>query len=50
MLVKQLLNIADSAQTNLSEAIARSDEDGRYHEFARVTVAQQEVAGPTLAS
>jgi hypothetical protein len=45
VLVKQLLNIADTAQTNLSEAIARGDEDGRYHEYARVTVAQQEVAG-----
>jgi hypothetical protein len=45
VLVKQLLNIADSAQTNLQEAVARGDEDGRYHEFARVTVAQQEVAG-----
>jgi hypothetical protein len=45
VLVKQLLNIADTAQTNLSEAIARGDEEGRYHEFARVTVAQQEVAG-----
>jgi len=45
VLVKQLLNIADTAQTNLQEAITRGDEEGRYHEYARITVAQQEVAG-----
>jgi hypothetical protein len=42
--MKQLMNIAETASTNLQEAIARSDDDGRYHEFARITIAQQEVA------
>ncbi len=41
--VKQLMNIAEGAKTNLSEDIARGDEDGRYHEFGRVTIAQQQV-------
>jgi hypothetical protein len=39
---KQLLNIADQAQTNMQEAIARGDEDARYHEFGRVTIAYQQ--------
>lgn len=42
--VKQLMNIAEAANTNLSEAIARNDEEGRYHEFGRITIAQQQVA------
>lgn len=40
--LKQLLNIADQAKTNLDEAIARGDEDARYHEFGRVTIALQQ--------
>ena len=42
--VKQLLNIADAASTNMSEAIARRDEEGRYHEFGRLTIANQQVS------
>jgi hypothetical protein len=42
--IKQLLNIADSAKTNMQEAIARSDEEGRYHEFGRVTIAEQQIS------
>jgi hypothetical protein len=42
--VKQLLNIAEAASTNLSEAIARGDEEGRYHEFGRITIAAQQVS------
>ena len=45
--VKQLLNIGESASTDMSEAIARGDEDGRYHQFSRITIAQQQVAGLT---
>jgi hypothetical protein len=42
--VKQLLNIAEAASTNMQEAIARKDEEGRYHEFGRITIAHQQVA------
>jgi hypothetical protein len=41
--VKQLMNIAEGAKTNLSEDITKGDEDGRYHEFGRITIAQQQV-------
>ncbi|MFH0902082.1 MAG: hypothetical protein V2A73_15740 [Pseudomonadota bacterium] len=40
--VKQLLNIAESANINLQEAIARNDEDTRHHEFGRITIAYQQ--------
>jgi hypothetical protein len=40
--VKQLLNIAESANTNLQEMIARADEEGRYHEFGRIQIAHQQ--------
>jgi hypothetical protein len=40
--LKQLTNIAQQAKTNLQEAIARGDEDARYHEFGRITVASQQ--------
>ena len=40
--LKQLLNIADVANNNMSEAIARGDEDARYHEFGRITIAYQQ--------
>ena len=42
--VKQLMNIADQAITNMQEAIARNDDEGRYHEFGRVTIAHQQVS------
>jgi hypothetical protein len=42
--VKQLLNIAEEADTNLQEAIARNDEEARYHEFSRITIAAQQVS------
>jgi hypothetical protein len=45
--VKQLMNIADQARNNLEEAIARGDEEGRYHEFGRVTIVAQQ--GQTLS-
>lgn len=41
--VKQLLNIGETANTNMQESIARRDEDGRYHEFGRITIANQQV-------
>jgi hypothetical protein len=40
--LKQLMNIADQARTNMLEAIARGDEEARYHEFGRITIAQQQ--------
>ena len=41
--VKQLINIAESAHTNLQEAIEAKDDDGRYHEFSRITIVSQQV-------
>ena len=41
--IKQLLNIAEGANTNMHEAIAQEDEDGRYHEFGKVVIAEQQV-------
>lgn len=41
--VKQLLNIAEGASTNMQEAMARKDDEGRYHEFGRITIATQQV-------
>lgn len=41
--VKQLLNIAEGARTNLTEAIAQEDEEGRYHEFGKIVIAEQQV-------
>lgn len=40
--LKQLMNIADQARNNFEEAIARGDEQGRYHEFGRVTIVAQQ--------
>lgn len=40
--VKQLMNIADQARNNLEEAIARGDEEGRYHELGRITIIVQQ--------
>jgi len=51
--VKQLLNIADQARTNLLAATAGGavpndnpdvDTSGRYHEFGRITIAEQQVS------
>ena len=39
--IKELLNIAEGALTNITEAIARNDEDERYHQFSRLTIAHQ---------
>jgi hypothetical protein len=41
--VKQLLNIAEAARTNLVEAIAVQDEEERYHQFSQVTIAAEKV-------
>jgi hypothetical protein len=41
--VKQLLNIAEAASTNMHEAIAQDDEGGRYHEFGKIVIAEQQV-------
>jgi hypothetical protein len=40
--LKQLMNISDQAQNNLEEAIARGNEEDRYHEFGRITIANQQ--------
>ena len=42
--IKQLMNISDAAKTNLQEAITRGDEEGRYHEFGRITIADQQIS------
>jgi hypothetical protein len=42
--VKQLLNIGESAKTNLEESIARGDEDARYDWFSTLTIASEQVA------
>lgn len=41
--IKQLLNIAESARTNLVEAIAQQDEADRYHHFGQITIASEKV-------
>lgn len=39
--VKQLLNIADKAQTDLTEAIAASDRDAQVHQYSQVKIAHE---------
>ncbi|MBI4508401.1 MAG: hypothetical protein HY698_02115 [Deltaproteobacteria bacterium] len=41
--IKQLMNIADGASTNLQEAIARNDDDAREHEFHRIQITSEQV-------
>jgi len=41
--VKQLLNIAENARTNLAEAVAQEDEAARYHEFGKIVISEQQV-------
>lgn len=41
--VKQLLNIAETANTDLQEAIAQSDENERYHQYGKIVVAAEQV-------
>lgn len=42
--VKQLLNIGEAASKNMEAAVSRRDEEGRYHEFGRMTIAYQQVS------
>jgi hypothetical protein len=42
--VKQLLNIAEAARTNMIEAIAAQNEGDRYHQFGQVTIAHEKVS------
>lgn len=46
--LKQLMNIAEDANTNLGMAITRSDDDARKSEFARISVARDQ--GAALAA
>ena len=39
--VKQLLNIADAAENELDEAIARSDRSEQVHQFGQITIASE---------
>lgn len=39
--VKQLLNIADKAQNDLTEAIASSDRDAQIHQYSQVILAHE---------
>lgn len=41
--IRQMLNLAETARTNLTEAIKRNDIDGRVHEFAQVRSSASEV-------
>jgi hypothetical protein len=41
--IKQLLNIAEAAMTNLHEAVAQQDEAGRYHEYGKIVITEQQV-------
>lgn len=41
--VKQLVKIAEAARTNLTQAIAVSDDDSRYHEYGKIVIAAQQV-------
>jgi hypothetical protein len=45
--LKQLQNIADQANNNMQEAIARGDEESRYHEFGRITISAQQAQALT---
>jgi enamine deaminase RidA (YjgF/YER057c/UK114 family) len=40
--LKELRNIAEQAASNMNEAASRGDDDGRYHEFGRVTISAQQ--------
>jgi hypothetical protein len=42
--VKQLLNIAESARTDMVESIAQQSDDGRYHHFGQITIASEKVS------
>jgi hypothetical protein len=39
--VKQLLNIAENARSNLAAAISNRDEEGRYHQYSLVTISSE---------
>jgi hypothetical protein len=41
--IKQLMNIAEGATTNMHEAIAQDDDPARYHEFGKIVIASQQV-------
>ena len=43
--VKQLLNIADAAENDLDEAIARGDRSEQVHQFGQITIASEKSAG-----
>jgi len=41
--IKALLNIMDAALANLEVAILGKDDDGRYHEFTKITITSEKV-------
>lgn len=43
--VKQLLNIAESAENDLTEAIAGSDRDAQLHQYSQVRLAHERATG-----
>lgn len=43
--VKQLLNIAESGQNNLTAAIAQGNDPARYHEFNQIKISHEKVGG-----
>ncbi len=42
--LKQLLNIADAARNNLTEAITLQNEPERYHQYGQITIAHEKGA------
>jgi hypothetical protein len=43
--IKQLLNIAESGQTDLIESIAQQDPDGTVHQYSQITIAKEKTDG-----
>jgi hypothetical protein len=43
--VKQLLNIAETNRTDLTQAISGGDEEERYHRFSQVTISHEKAGG-----
>lgn len=41
LLYKQLVNIAESAKTDMTEAIAQGDDPGRYHYYGQMVLARE---------
>jgi hypothetical protein len=45
LLFKQLVNVAEEAQTNLAESIAAGDEPARYHFYGQIVLSKEKGGG-----